>query len=51
MSGPKFFDDELSWREEACGEHPVLGPWGEPFHNEEPLVCGVEDPEPCESCQ
>ena len=51
LSGPRLFDDELGWREEAFGEHPVLGPWGDPFHNEEPLVCGLEDPEPCESCQ
>ena len=44
-------DGDLLWREEAFGEHPVLGPWGDPFHDEEPLVCGVEDPEVCESCQ
>jgi hypothetical protein len=23
-------DDELYWREEAFGEHPVLNPWGDP---------------------
>ena len=48
--GP-LFDEDLAWREEAFGEHPVLGPWGDPFLDEEPLVCGVEDPEVCESCQ
>ena len=46
-----LFEDDLEWREEAFGEHPVLGPGGDPFHDEEPLVCGVEDPEVCESCQ
>ena len=53
LSGPKFFDEELSWREEAFGEHPVLGPWGDPFHGpeaDEVLECGLEDPEPCEAC-
>ena len=53
LSGPRLFDDELGWREEAFGERPVLGPWGDPFHGpeaDEVLVCGVEDPEPCESC-
>ena len=51
LSSPRLFDDELGWREEAFGERPVLGPWGDPFLDEEPLVCGLEDPEPCESCQ
>jgi len=23
----------------------------DPFHDEEPLECGLEDPEICESCQ
>jgi hypothetical protein len=23
----------------------------DPFHDEEPLECGLEDPEVCESCQ
>ena len=49
MLGP-LFDDDLEWREEAFGERPVLGPWGDPFHDEEPLECGLEDPESCESC-
>ena len=49
-SGP-LFDEDLAWREEAFGEHPVLGPWGDPFHDEEPLVCGLEHVEVCESCQ
>jgi len=44
-------DEDMLWREEAFGERPVLGPWGDPFHNEEPLECGIEDPEVCESCQ
>ena len=47
MSGP----DDLAWREEAFGEHPVLSPFGDPFHSEEPLECGVENPEVCDSCQ
>ena len=54
LSGPRFFDDELSWREEAFGERPVLGPWGDPFHGpeaDEVLECGLETPEVCESCQ
>ena len=29
-------DAELVWREEAFGERPVLGPWGDPFHGPEP---------------
>ena len=50
--GPGFDgDDDQVWREEAFGERPVLGPWGDPFHDEEPLECGVESPEVCESCQ
>ena len=34
-------------REEALGERPSL----DPFHDEEPLVCGLEHVEVCESCQ
>ena len=52
MSGPG--DELLEWREEAFGERPVLGPWGDPFHgpgSDEVLECGVENPEVCESCQ
>jgi len=49
MLGP-LFDDDLEWREEAFGERPMLSPWGDPFHNGEPLECGLEDPESCESC-
>ncbi len=52
MSGPG--DELLEWREEAFGERPVLGPWGDPFHgpgSDEVLECGVETPEVCESCQ
>ena len=26
------WDDELYWREEAFGEHPILNPWGDPHH-------------------
>jgi len=47
-------DGDLAWREEAFGERPVLGPWGDPFHGpgaDEPLGCGLETPEVCESCQ
>jgi len=43
----------LEWREEAFGEHPILGPWGDPFHGPESdvvLECGVETPESCEAC-
>lgn len=43
-------DDDMAWREEAFGERPVLGPWGDPFHSEEPLECGLENPEVCEAC-
>jgi|TARA_R110000824_G_scaffold52319_3_gene145181 hypothetical protein len=53
MTGPTF-DDEQVWREEAFGERPVLGPWGDPFHGpdtDEVLVGGLENPEGCESCQ
>ena len=34
-------------RLEQLGERPVL----DPFMDEEPLECGLEDPEICESCQ
>jgi len=34
-------------REEALGERPSV----DPFSDEEPLVCGLESPEVCESCQ
>ena len=47
-------DDDQVWREEAFGERPALGPWGDPFHgpeSDEPLECGLENPEVCESCQ
>ena len=47
-------DENQDWREEAFGEHPVLGPWGDPFHgpeSDEVLECGLETPEVCESCQ
>jgi len=47
-------DGDQVWREEAFGERPVLGPWGDPFHgpgSDEVLECGVETPEVCESCQ
>jgi hypothetical protein len=53
MTGP-IFDKELAWREEAFGEHPILGPWGDPFHGvdaDEALEGGIENPEVCESCQ
>jgi hypothetical protein len=47
-------DENQDWREEAFGERPILGPWGDPFHgpqSDEPLECGVETPEVCEPCQ
>ena len=47
-------DEDLVWREEAFGEHPILGPWGDPFHGpevDEVLGGGLENPEVCESCQ
>jgi hypothetical protein len=34
-------------REEALGERPSI----DPFQDEEPLECGLENPEVCESCQ
>ena len=49
MIGPG--DELLEWREEAFGERPILGPWGDPFHDEEPLEGGLEEPEVWESCQ
>ncbi len=45
------FDDEQTWREEAFGERPALDALGDPFHDDEPLECGLEDPETCESCE
>ncbi len=33
--------------EESLGERPSV----DPFADDEPLVCGVETPEVCESCQ
>jgi hypothetical protein len=47
-------DADLVWREEAFGEHPILGPWGDPFHGpevDEVLGGGLETPEVCDSCQ
>jgi len=44
------YDEELAWREEAFGERPILGPWGDPFHDEEPLECSLDDTEVCEAC-
>jgi len=32
---------------EALGERPAL----DPFLDDEPLECGLESPETCESCQ
>ena len=46
-------DADLHFREEAFGERPVLGPWGDPFHGpdvDEPVECGLENPEVCEAC-
>jgi hypothetical protein len=43
-------DELLEWREEAFGERPVLGPWGDPFFDEEPLDCGVDEVETCDVC-
>ena len=42
--------------EEMLGERPPIfhaipTPWGDPFHDDTELACGVENPEPCESCQ
>tara|TARA_Y100001951_G_C11225209_1_gene231256 strand:+ start:422 stop:577 length:156 start_codon:yes stop_codon:yes gene_type:complete len=36
--------------EEMLGEHPPI--FADPFHeaNEVVLECGIENPEPCESC-
>ena len=45
-------DENQDWREEAFGERPALGPWGDPFHNAAPVeVCGLENPESCDACQ
>lgn len=35
-------DDELYWREEAFGEHPVLNPWGDPHHPKETVVIQID---------
>lgn len=53
-------DGDLFWREEAFGERPMLGPWGDPIHDldaephswlsDEVLECGLENPEVCEAC-
>ena len=43
--GPEDFLDDV--RVEALGERPAV----DPFFDDEPLVCGVEDPEGCESGQ
>lgn len=43
--GPDGFVDDV--RVESLGERPAV----DPFLDDEPLVCGVEDPESCESCQ
>ena len=52
-------DDELA--ERAVRNHPptklidipelVEDPSPDPFDDDEPLACGIEDPEHCESCQ
>jgi hypothetical protein len=38
-------DDELYWREEAFGEHPILSPWGDLHHlprkEEEAEECSI----------
>ena len=44
-AGPEDFLHD--GRVEALGERPAV----DPFFDGEPLVCGVEDPEVCESCQ
>ena len=44
-------DDYLEWREEGFGEHPVLSPFGDPFHDEEPVDCGADKVEVCDVCQ
>ena len=33
--------------EEQMGEQPAL----DPFQDDEPIACGIENPEVCESCQ
>jgi len=35
-------DDELYWREEAFGEHPILSPWGDPHHPPETVVIQID---------
>jgi hypothetical protein len=35
-------DDDQVWREEAFGERPVLGPWGDPFHGPDADEVGVD---------
>jgi len=50
MGGPRFYDDDLAWREEAFGEHPILSPLGDPFHDEEPVECGPDVADVCDVC-
>jgi hypothetical protein len=33
--------------EEKMGERPAV----DPFQDDEPILCGLENPEVCESCQ
>lgn len=44
MSTGDIYEDML---EEKMGEQPVL----DPFQNDEPITCGLENPEVCDSCQ
>jgi hypothetical protein len=44
-------DENQDWREEAFGEHPILDPFGNPFHSDAPIeVSGLENPESCDAC-
>lgn len=50
MTAPKI-DALMAALDEDRDERPDS--WGEradPFTDDTPLVCGVENPEPCESC-
>ena len=48
MTGLQDLRDDGMWMQlEALGERPSV----DPFSDEEPLVCGLETPEVCESCQ
>ncbi len=49
LTGPDVLESILEFmgRPERLGEYPALYP----FADDEVLVCGIENPEVCDSCQ